>query len=292
MKEYKLVPPPLKIYNEFLMEFETLKGLEKWVRKKGIEVRMLTIQEFLTSNEGNINLLFEGSVERFLYDDNWDPPLQVDGKALLTIVGDKYETYKKIMNGKIPTPNTFAIRGQKDLLQALEQIQTEKIVLKPRFWSYASANVLILKKHRLLDFSIEERFNVKDFVLQEYLPSTLFPSVEWRFHFVGNTLCRVIKTKDKNNWSKSFHVQNIDLEQVENRYINLAKSIAALINPKNYPDNFTLDFLETETGLIFLEANVGTLNSMFVHDEKDFTFIEPIFEELVNLQKNTISSPS
>ena len=57
------------------------------------------------------------------------------------------------------------------------------VVLKSRFHTYASRNVLLVQRQRLEQLQVIERLNLSDYLLQAYRSDTIWPSVEWRFHF-------------------------------------------------------------------------------------------------------------
>lgn len=249
-----------------------------------IQFELVGIDEFLRDQpKDGISLLLDADVEPMVYSGFWNPPLKVDGNEVSRIIGDKHRIYKMISTIKdVRQPKTLPLHNHRDVKSALAEILTEKVVIKPRN-SHSSKNVLILDKSRLVDTRPDERLNFADSIVQEYLPESLWPPREWRLHFVGRQLCRAIKITDKNNWTGAFKVENHAPQDVPRDLAEQAQKVATVLVNQRNRDNFTLDFLETEQGHLFLEANCGALGSFYVDDPEHRKYLEPIFANLFRL---------
>lgn len=262
------------------MEKLSLRLIEEICVDHNISFQLLPIKTLLTDRtlQGSA-ILFDDRVDTLVYSQYLDTSLHIDARSIEPILSDKYRIYKIVSKFKqIHQPNTGAIRNHRDIDTTLAKINSKMVVLKPRFSSYESRNVLLINRARLQQPDALERFNFTDYIMQEYLPETIWPPHEWRLHYVGQTLCRCIKVIDKNNWGHSFALKNIALTDVpENIKLQGTLLAQALVDKNNY-DNFTLDFLETANGEpIFLEANYGMLNSFLVETSTEKQFLEPIF---------------
>ncbi|MFA5854686.1 MAG: hypothetical protein WC846_00120 [Candidatus Gracilibacteria bacterium] len=272
-----------KDFQPHFFEASSIPFYEAIFRKYGREFKLISDEEFLKDPDPkSINIPFDVSAEAFLYNEVWDPPLPLDGRPLIDVLGDKYVVYKIVRGIQgIRQPLTLALKGHADLKRGVEEIRTSKIVLKPRFFGYEARNVLLVNRARLENISQDERLNFSEYIMQEYLEDIIWPPEEWRFHFIGRKLCRVMKITDKNNWSGVFKQENVLFENVPAEFMMQAEKVVKnLIKDLNNRDNFTIDFLRTKDGLVFLEANIGTLGSIYVQTEEDATFVEPIFVEL------------
>lgn len=249
-----------------------------------VQFELVGADEFFRDKpENGISLLLDANVEPMVYSEFWNPPLKVDGNDVSRIIGDKYRIYRMISTVEgVKQPITLPLHNHRDIESALTSMSTEKVVIKPRN-SHSSKNVLILDKSRLANTRPDERLNFSDSIVQEYLPESLWPPIEWRLHFVGRQLCRAIRITDKNNWTGSFNVDNHSTRDVPKELVEQARKVAmVLVNQRN-KDNFTLDFLETEEGYLFLEANCGALGSFYVDNPEHRKYLEPIFAQLFRL---------
>lgn len=246
-----------------------------------IQFELVGADDFLKKQPADgISLLLDADVEPIVYSEFWAPPLKVDGSEINRLIGDKHRIYKMISTVQsVKQPKTLPLHNHRDLEDALAQLPTEKVVIKPRN-SHSSKNVLILDKARLTNTRPDERLNFADCIVQEYLPESLWPPREWRLHFVGRQLCRAIRITDKNNWTGAFGVDNQKTQDVPKDLAAQAQKVAEILaNPKS-KENFTLDFLETKMGPLFLEANCGALGSFYIDNPKFREYLEPIFLQL------------
>ncbi|MCL5239368.1 MAG: hypothetical protein M1286_02765 [Candidatus Marsarchaeota archaeon] len=92
-----------------------------------------------------------------------------------------------------------------------------------------------------------------------------------------------MKIRDKNNWEKALNIQDISQQEVPANLINQATEIATRLADRKSKDNFTLDFLETKEGFMFLEANCGALGSFYISKEEDAELLRPIIKQLLKV---------
>lgn len=260
-------------------------AIQQLCRLAKVDVQVLalpTVSQLPSTS--SINLVFTTELEPLLYHPDMHWPVRIDGREVFRLFVDKFAVYRRMqMASVVAQPHTVVVRGQADLITALKDITTPYVVLKPRFHTYASRNVLLLQRQRLEQLQAAERLNLSDYLLQAYRPDTLWPSVEWRFHFVGQRLCRCQRIVDKNNWAQAFLNGNIALADIPQQFRTAAEATAGWLIASDNPDNFTIDFLELEgQQLLFLEANCGCLNSFFIADAAEAEYIRPIFTELVH----------
>ena len=278
------------IYSKYLDKFRegevrSMTAFKRLCEEYGAKFEIIGIDEFLkTKEKTGKSLLLDGDIESILYSEYWSPLLNVDGSSISKMISDKYVIYKMVKSVKeVLQPKTVYIQNYSELAGALEQIRTGTVVLKPRRDSFSSHNVLIIKRDRIEKISEGERLNFVDYLVQEYLEETLWPPQEWRFHFVGRELCRCMKIQDKNNWEKSLMITDLKVHDIPKELLDQAIAISRLlVNPKN-SDNFTLDFLETKNGFIFLEANCGALGSFYISKESDFELLRPIVKRILGI---------
>lgn len=267
------------------VEATSLQAIAEICHEANVHFVLMGIDRFLQrpSFDG-ISLLLDAEVEPIVYSPFWDPPLGVDGVEINRIASDKYRLYRMIREiPDVRQPQTTFIHNHRDIQSALQEIQTDKIVIKPRKNSHSSRNVLVMNRSRIERQLDDECLNFSDCIMQEYLPESLWPPKEWRLHFVGRKLCRCLRITDKNNWRKSFKIEDVPLPEIPLELRGQAQKIAAvLVNPRN-KDNFTLDFLETEKGVIFLETNCGALGSFYIDSPEKKIFLREIFITLFRL---------
>lgn len=266
-------------------EIPSVVTFKKFCKEYGISFQVIGIDEFINLKpDDGVSLLLDVDIEPIVYSKYWSPPLKVDGQKISKLISDKYTIYRIVQN--IPgvlQPKTAYIKNHLDIPKALSHITTPKIVLKPRSNSYSSHNVLILNRERIEHTSNYEMLNFTEYLLQEYLEETLWPPQEWRFHFIGRDICRCMKICDKNNWKRSLHIQDLPVQDVPQDLVNQAIEIAKRLANSKSKDNFTLDFLETKTGFLFLEANCGALGSFYIQKEEDEELLRPIIRKLLKV---------
>lgn len=267
------------------VEAISLQVIEEICRTVGVDFALIGIDQFLQHIPSDgVSLLLDADVEPIVYSDFWGRQLQVDGAEINKIVSDKFRVYRMIREVPgVSQPKTIPVHNHHDVESALTEIQTDKVVLKPRISGHSSRNVLIVDRTRIEQPRDDERLNFHNCIMQEYPPESLWPPKEWRLHFVGRKLCRCLKITDKNNWKGYFKIEDIPLLEIPIGIGDQALKIAArLVNNRN-KDNFTLDFLETKNGPIFLEANCGALGSFYIDDPEKKDFLQEIFITLFRL---------
>lgn len=267
------------------VEAISLQVIEEICRTAGVDFALIGIDQFLQQPRSDgISLLLDADIEPIVYSDFWDPPLYIDGVETNRIVSDKYRLYRMIQEvPEVRQPKTIPVHNHHDVESALNEIPTDKIVLKPRRNSHSSRNVLVMARSRIGQLRDDECLNFYDCIMQEYPPESLWPPKEWRLHFVGRKLCRCLKITDKNNWRKVFNIEDMPLSEIPPEIRNQALKIAAILVNNRNKDNFTLDFLETTSGFVFLEANCGALGSFYIDDREKKVFLQEIFLTLFRL---------
>lgn len=257
----------------------------------GVTVTLCTLEEIMQlSEQTGPTLLLSGKLEPLIYSGQITLPTYVDGTSVAALLTDKYATYSAVKQcSTVVQPETFAIRSQSDLLKTLEQVTPAKVVLKPRQFSCESQNIYIVHSQRLQQLQADERLNFSNYILQVYNQHTIWPPIEWRFHYIGHQLCRCLRITDKNNWSGQFGHQDIPLTDLPVTFSMAAQTVIERLLPSQSVDNVTIDFLELDQPgqLLFLEANCGVLNSFMVMVESDKPAVQTIYEELFRRYKLT-----
>lgn len=269
----------------------TVKFVNELGAAYGITVTLCTLEEMVQlPKQTGPTLLLSGKLEPLIYSGQITLPTYIDGMNAAILLTDKYATYSAVKQcSTIVQPETFAIRSQSDLLKTLEQVAPAKVVLKPRQFSCESQNIYIVHSQRLQQLQADERLNFSNYILQVYNQHTIWPPIEWRFHYVGHTLCRCLRITDKNNWSGQFIHQDIPLADLPAAFRVVAQTVIQKLLPSQSADNVTIDFLELDQPgqLLFLEANCGVLNSFMVMAEADKPALVAIYQELFGRYKLT-----
>lgn len=262
----------------------TWSFMQEFAKNHGVAASRTTLHQLLTQpTVRGPHLLVSSELETVVYAQQIQFPCVLDGSTIVSVVGDKYATYSRIKQTSLLQPETVVVRSQSDLIAALQTVKTKKVVLKPRYYSYESQNIYLIHRERLQQIASDERLNFKNYILQSYNDQTIWPPVEWRFHYVGQTLCRCLRTVDKNNWLKQFGQLDIALSDIPESYVVAANTAARALVSASTHDNMTIDFLEMNTGsqLLFLEANCGVLNSFMLMTEVDVPALTRIYQELL-----------
>jgi len=202
------------------------REIENICTQSKVKFKFQDINNFLqetSPDDKTIILVGDTAVEPMLYNNIWEGKFSVDGKDLNKILNDKYHLYKKLGNLSIRQPKTAVVSSYRDLESALSFITSEKIVMKPRFLTFESKNVLIMNRSRIENAKPGEYFNFSDCIMQEYISDSIWPPQEWRFHFVGWDICRCIKITDKNNWNHALKIEDLSTQDVPEQLIKSQK---------------------------------------------------------------------
>lgn len=264
------------------VEKTSLQVIQKICHESGVSFALIGIDRFLRDQpKEGVSLLLDADVEPVVYGDFVHPPIPVDGAEVVKLIQDKFAVYRTMMQARgILQPQTEIIRNHREIGSALSKIKSEKVVIKPRNGGHSSRNVLMLNRTRLENHQEGEIFNFHDCILQEYVADALWPPVEWRLHFVGRTLCRCLQTTDKNNWACHFATVDVDLDHIPDSLQAAAMEASHHLTGEKNRDNFTLDFLQTQNGFVFLEANCGALGSFYVDDPQKKPYLLPMFQRM------------
>lgn len=260
----------------------SLQVIQQICQESGVSFALIGIDQFLREQpRDGISLLLDADVEPVVYGDLMRPPIPVDGAEVVNLIQDKFAVYRTMLQARgILQPQTEIIHNHHDVEGALSKIKSKRVVIKPRNGGHSSRNVLMLNRTRLENHQEGEIFNFHDCVLQEYVADALWPPVEWRLHFVGRTLCRCLQTTDKNNWTSKFATTDVDLDHIPDGLRIAAMEASRHLAGEKNRDNFTLDFLQTQNGFVFLEANCGALGSFYVDSSAKKPFLLPMFQRM------------
>jgi len=264
------------------VEKTSLQVIQQICQESGVSLALIGIDQFLREQpRDGISLLLDADVEPIVYGDLVRPPVPVDGAEVVNLIQDKFAVYRTMLQARgILQPQTEIIHNHHDVEGALSKITSERVVIKPRNGGHSSRNVLMLNRTRLENHQKGEIFNFHDCILQEYVADALWPPAEWRLHFVGRTLCRCLRTTDKNNWSHSFCTGDVELDQIPDDLKAAAVEASRHLTGERNRDNFTLDFLQTQKSFVFLEANCGALGSFYVDNTKKKPYLLPMFHRM------------
>lgn len=264
------------------VEKTSLQVIQQICQESAVSFSLIGIDKFLREQPTNgISLLLDADVEPVVYGNFVCPPIPVDGTEIVTLIQDKFAVYRTMMQARgILQPRTEIIHNHHDVEGVLSKIKSERVVIKPRNGGHSSRNVLMLNRSRLEDRQEGEIFNFHDCILQEYAEDALWPPIEWRLHFVGRALCRCLRTTDKNNWSHEFRTSDVDLDNIPAELEGAAVEASRHLAGERNRDNFTLDFLQTKNGFVFLEANCGALGSFYVDSPEKKPFLIPMFQRM------------
>lgn len=290
--QYQIVQAYLHNSNEvsnankqkYRLDILTLEPLQHLAQTVGFHIAFCSVAQFLADPYGaDINLSFDQKIESFLLSPFWDKPLPWDGQVSRTIFGDKYMVYKLIAVHcpDIFQPRTMPVDSHGDCMKALASLTSDFVVFKPRQFGFESKNVILIERQKALACVDKERLNFYNYIVQEYCDKVLWPPQEWRCHFVGRQLCRVMRISDKNNWGKQFSLTYTRIDEAPQQVLQCAQEIADRLVPKECMDNISIDFLMTTDGLMFLEVNMGCIGSMYPTSIEECAFIEPIYREMI-----------
>lgn len=196
---------------------------------------------------------------------------------------DKYVQFKQFPD---LFPKTFLVKNKKDIQLVLKKINSEKVIIKPRFGLGSEGIKIFSKKEKIPDISL-----AKDFVLQEFvdtskgIPGTKINTThDFRCIVINGSVAFSFVRMPKKGFIASIH------RGAKVSYLNVPKNVFPIIKKvdsfvKKFGNRiYSIDMFFSNNKIFIIELNSKPgfgVGIEFGFPEKEKKFMEKIFKEII-----------